>query len=61
MTARAQDGEGEPETGPEEQLCRAVQGEPSRSLGLPMMVEVNEDVSQDGIVPEISCKNRVIT
>lgn len=29
-------------------LCRAVWGEPSGRLGLLLMVEVKEDMSQDG-------------
>lgn len=41
--------------------CPELCGEPSGRLGLMMMIEVKEDTSQTGIVPETRWKNRVIS
>lgn len=54
-------GQGGQERGSEKWLCRVAQGEPAGRLGLLRVVEVSEDVSQDGIIPETLWKNRVIT
>lgn len=44
-----------------QQMCTAPWGEPPGSLGPLMMIEVNEGMSQDGIVPEISWENGIIS
>lgn len=49
-------GQEEQVIGSEEQMCTAPWGEPFGSLGLLLMIEVNEGMSQDGIVLEISWK-----
>lgn len=61
MTSRAQEGKEEQEVGSDEWTYRDVWGEPSGRLGLLMMIEVNEVMSQAGTVPGHPWKNRVIS